>query len=247
MQLKKSRVVARATKTGLGAQIVSPTPDPCQSPKIELVAAEPPLEPGDTVYLNGCGFGAKNTNSRLMLVGNDFYSGFLDLQIDKWLGYYIEATVPAVSNVKDMPGAKLQIRTGDFKLSSSTPMAFKAARDVVKLNRHAVQLSCAPGAGAGSKCPGHFSYTFGALHDSGDKVYYIGTDSAKVKLINNYVLAGYWWTWDSYSIGFVNFPDGVTPGISDLNILMSFVTVWPGAVDYGVDLWAEGPKGVKYH
>lgn len=248
LQLKRSRVVARATKTGLGAQIVSPTPDPCQSPKIELVAAEPPLEPGDTVYLNGCGFGAKNTNSRLMLVGNDFPGGFLNLQIVKWLGYYIEATVSSVTGVKDIPGAKLQIRTADFKLSSATPMAFKAARGVVKLTSNDVQLSCAPAVHPSSKCPNTSGYTFGAYRANQYLAYWAGTDSAKVKLINGYVLAGYWWIWESKGKGggFVNVPDGANPGVSDLNVLMSFATLAPGAVQYIVDLYAIGPVEVAY-
>jgi hypothetical protein len=250
LELKKSRVVARspqAAKAGSAAGIVSPTPDSCTSPKIELVVAEPPLEPGDTVFLNGCGFGTKNTESRLMLVGNDFPGGFLDLQIVKWLGYYIEAVVPAVTGVKDIPGAKLQIRTGDLKLSGSTPMAFRAARDVVKLTRNDVQFSCEPAADPSSKCPSYFSHTFGAMHKAASFIYSSGTDSAKVKLINGYVLAGYWWIWvaKGNGFGFVNFPNGANNGASDLNVLMSFATAL-AEVHYAVDLYAIGPVQVAY-
>lgn len=249
LDLKNTRVVARfpqAAKAGSGAGIVSPTPDSCPGPKIELVVAEPPLEPGDTVFLNGCGFGSKNANSRLMLVGNDFPGGFLELQIVKWLGYYIEAVVPAVTGVKDIPGAKLQIRTGDFKLSGSSPMAFRAARDVVKLTRNDVQFSCAPAVDNGSACPSYESFTIGARHNNSYLVYWGGTDSAKVKLINGYVLAGYGWIWVGKGNGFVDFPSGANNGVSDLNVLMSFAIVAPGRVDYGVDLYAIGPVQVAY-
>jgi hypothetical protein len=249
LELKRSRLVARsphAAKAVSGAGIFSPTPDSCPSPKIELVVAEPPLEPGDTVFLNGCGFGAKNSQSRLMLVGNDFPGGFLDLQIVKWLGYYIEAAVPAITGVKDIPGAKLQIRTGDLKLSSSTLMAFRAARDVVRLTRNDVQFSCAPAADPSSECPSYFSHTFGAQHKAASFIYSSGTDSAKVKLINGYVLAGYWWIWIAKGTGFVSFPNGANNGASDLNVLMSFAAVAPAEVHYAVDLYAIGPVQVAY-
>ncbi len=75
-----------------------------------------------------------------------------------------------------------------------------------------------------------------------------GADSAKVKLINNFVVAGYWWIWVSNGKGggFVNAPAGADQGVSNVNLVMSFWTIAPGAVDYELDLYAVGPVQVAY-
>ncbi len=237
--------VVRASASNLfpTAQPPPSAPDQCTAPKITAVSAAPPLEPGEELIINGCGFGP--VGGELRLVGN-FPGGHLKLAKLRWLPHAVNARVPIATGVKDQ-AAKLQVVTTNLKLSNPWLTTFRATRDVVRLTLNNIQVQCDV-FNQYTKCPGHFpkfpGSTFGAFHGS-PTAYHSGTDRATIALRNGYVLAGYgwWWLGSSYAL---DPPGGFTEGASSSTVSMHFTHWADGFGEYGMAVYAVGPVGVPW-
>lgn len=253
---EKSRLAAENARLAFVAQdnmkmAPTPTPDPCTQPRITAMSGAPPLEPGEQIILNGCGFGLRNSASELRFVSNDFPGGFLKLQILHWQGNAIQAVVPPISGVKDQP-AKLQIVRKDLQVSNEWPASFYATRDVTKLSLAHLTQTCSSGGGY-KECPYSFAssgWTFSGYHGSGDsdKAYYSGTDTVSGDLKNQCVLAGIGWVWFGSNGTLTADPTATTvTGNAHLSVNLPWVLGDHGGVAYAVDLYALGPVGVPCH
>ncbi|MCM3878376.1 MAG: IPT/TIG domain-containing protein [Thermoanaerobaculia bacterium] len=225
---------------------LAPTPDSCSKPKITDISAAPPLEPGDEITLNGCGFGLKDPASDLRFLG-DFPGGFQKLQIVQWHGNAIRAVVPPLSGVKDQ-FSKLQVIRKDLQFSNEIPAEFHAARDVTKLTLADLKQTCSAGH-YHDDCAANASHTLRGLHQT-DTAYRSGIDTVTGNLKNGCVLVGFAWEWWGNAGGVLK-ADPMTTIVLDsasISVSFPFVLLSPkGLVDYKMDFWALGPVGVPCH
>ncbi|HEY3124914.1 MAG TPA: hypothetical protein VGK70_12755 [Thermoanaerobaculia bacterium] len=219
---------------------------------MKAISASLPLDPGDDVSVQGCGFGLKAPGSDLRLMG-DFPGGFIKLETKTWNGYSITARVPDVKGAKDDPNAKLQVVLKDSTFSTWQTAGFRASREVLKLKPWDVDFHCTPYLDvdicdlatnhllADSQFFG--GATFAARHDAPHVEYagdypckefpHIGfrinpSDSAAVSLKNGWVLAGYAWWWRyqiTPNLGYVEAPLGFHEGAKSSNIVVESVAV----------------------
>lgn len=239
----------------------APTPS-CATPKITQISAAPPLDPGDELILNGCGFGSAGQGSELRLVGN-FPGGYAKFKASVWHDDAIKAVLdPGTSGAFDQADTKLQLVRGDLKLSNQIPIAFRAARDVVRIDEKAtVTLGC-----GGDKSAGHYNYcrtplqngtslpsmsdfTMAGVHWVNDSdLDNEGADEISLTLKNGFKTCGYGWEWwyEYPGTGYASVPIGYRDGVSSLKIVMLWGLTRDG-MQYHVDLYAIGPKGVPYH
>jgi hypothetical protein len=243
-RLEAENAVIRGNATNLGRTAQPPpAPDQCSTPKINAVSAAPPVEPGEELIINGCGFGP--TGGELRLVGS-FPGGYLKLSKLQWFPHAINARVPMVSGVKDHT-AKLQVVTSDLKISNQWPMTFRATREVVRLVLNNIQVQCDV-FNQYTKCPNYFpkfpTSTFGAFHGS-PTAYHSGTDKASISLRNGYVLAGYGWWWLGSSFA-LDVPAGFTEGAASSVVNLHFTHWKDGFGEYGMAIYAVGPVGVPW-
>lgn len=249
---RQTQASAARAKGPLVAPPPSEAPDTCTAPKITAVSASPPVEPGEEIILNGCGFGGSHPSNDLRLVGG-FPTGFVKLQVLKWHNHAVQAKVPALTGVKDDAAAKLQLVTKDLQLSNTIPMPFRAARDVVELGAGDVQVQCKL-ENKYVKCPSSDKVTLSAFHgwpqlSTPATVHVASADMATIALKNSYVLAGYAWWWYGLN-GVVDFPAGFVEGASSAQVKMNF-SYWvsqkqKGIASYGVRMYAVGPIGVPH-
>jgi hypothetical protein len=239
-----------------------PTPS-CATPKISQISAAPPLDPGDEVILNGCGFGAANQGSELRLVGN-FPGGYAKFKASVWHDDAIKAVLdPTLKGALDQPDTKLQVVRGDLKLSNQLPIAFRAARDVVLVEwDKTITLAC-----GGDKSDGHFNdcripfqgpglsipmpsdFTMAGIHWVNDSdLDNQGTDEISLTLKNGYKTCGYGWEWwyQYPGTGFASIPQGYADGRTSLKIRMDWGFTQEG-MQFHVDVYAIGPAGIPYH
>lgn len=251
-------------------------PDPCGNAfDLKAISAAPPLEPGEAVVLEGCGFGSGLQKGEIRLAG-DFPGGHLKLQVSAWTPHQILAYVPMVTGVPDIPGAKIQVYRPDGKFTNWLDVGFRAARDVVKLGPSDVSLVCGV-AGAQQECRLAVSYppadasffngaTLAARHAqsaaSADCSLEVSklksshadyTDQASVGLKNGWVLAGYNWWWGETGRGYVLPITGFAQDTASATLSIpwgTYVNFCMGprnsSARYRVDLYAAGPKGIPY-
>jgi hypothetical protein len=239
----------------------APTPS-CAAPKITQISAAPPLDPGDEVILNGCGFGAAGQGSELRLVGN-FPGGYAKFKPSVWHDDAIKAVLdPGIRGAFDQD-AKIQVVRGDLKLSTPLPIAFRAAREVVLVEeKNTVTVAC-----GGDKSDGHFNdcrvpwmgpgpggpdmknFTMAGLHWVNDAdLDNEGTDEISFTLKNGFKTCGYGWGWwYAYpGTGYAGVPHGYADGRTSLTLKMNWGFTRDG-MQYHVDVYAIGPAGVPYH
>lgn len=225
----------------------------CSPPQIQALSAALPVEPGEELIVNGCGFGTQA--GELRLVGN-FPGGHLKLDILAWYDHAISARLPAVSGVLDQT-AQLQVVTSALKLGNTHATAFRATRHVVKLEESDFQITCTGtdyddchwpwnvGLMGGTTDTGPRS--FGATHHVNSKgELNLGIDTAKFSLGNGYVLAGHWWSWIS--------PHGNSQAAMDASgyafgqpsgSIRTVFTVVGTGVQYWHVVYAIGPVGLS--
>jgi hypothetical protein len=248
-------------------------PNPCgDSFELKAIQATPPLDPGELVQLEGCGFGPYPPGGEVRLVG-DFPGGYLKLHISGWGPTSLLMSVPMVTGVPDMPAAKLQVVRHDGKFSNWLDVGgFRATKEVRLIHPNDVVITCwlqpAPCGFAKSHPLSEAGFFGGATFASkriktvdpdtcGDTALaQLGeehTDLAAVNLYNAWVLAGYAWGWDGTGNAWVKAPEGFAANSSSATIKMT----WGLQTDpcdgphqsnlrYRVDLYAVGPKGVPY-
>jgi hypothetical protein len=256
--------------------ITQPTPDPCTTPKIQALSALSPLDPGDDVEIQGCGFGPASQKGELRLLG-DFPSA-VKLEVSQWNGAHIKAKVPwGLKGYKDDSKAKLQVFRKDGKFSNGQTVGFRAAREIQLLRPSDVSFVCYPSNldnctlatshpladsqffGGATFAAKHIGWEISKLADC-DGAWPLAnvrssSDSASVTLKNGWLLAGYAWWW-RYEInldyGFVDFPSGFQEGKASSTVKMAWKASTHdcakkrGGVSYRVDLYAIGPAGVPY-
>ena len=93
------------------------TPDPCPKPQVEAKVVAPPIQPHEEIILNGCGFGDKR--GELRLVSNAFPGGHVKLEILTWTRKAIHARMPALQGVKNAFKARMLIMRSDLTLGGS--------------------------------------------------------------------------------------------------------------------------------
>jgi len=251
---EQSRIAAKNARAAPGPGGPSPaaTPDSCAQPKITAMSGAPPLEPGEQVILNGCGFGASDPGNELRLVGN-FPGGFLKLQILKWYGNAIQAVVKPASGIDDQP-AKLQVVRKDLLFSNEWPISFYATRDVTKLSQSEVKYTFGTDGNFFHGCDPN-PYTICGSHwdnKGADHAVHSGTDTATANLKHHCVLAGIGWGWEGENGTLTADPTAsLVNGSAAISMTFPWV-LWAGdspnrSVHYVVDLWALGPKGVPCH
>lgn len=255
-------LLALSPAVAVAIQGAFPTPTPgCATPKITQVSAAPPLDPGDEVILNGCGFGAGG-GSELRLVGN-FPGGYAKFKASVWHDDAIKAVLdPSVRGAFDQ-NAQMQVVRGDLKLSNQVPIAFRAAREVVLFE----EKNTINGACGGDKSGGHFnqcrvpfqgpglsipmpdSFTMGGVHwvNDGD-LDNEGTDVLSLSLANGWKTCGYGWEWwfEYPGTGYADAPQGYADHRTSLTLKMNWGFTRDG-MQYHVDVYAMGPAGTPYH
>lgn len=194
---KNSSLRASQPPSGISAE---KSAEACNSPRIySLDAAPPPLEPGQWVRINGCGFGSHGS---VKLFGV-FSGGSLNLtpvkggdcSCDSWKNHSILVEVPpGVSGVTDQNLVQLQVASASSEKSNLWQTSFRAARVAVRLPFSALQVSCAK-VGPGNVCQATLApFPPGAFGRHGNPGLSFGTDSYAVSLINS---------WEAHSL-FVN-------------------------------------------
>lgn len=226
-----------------------PPADPCgNSFELKAITTAPPLEPGEFVTLEGCGFGHSVPASEVRLVG-DFApgTGFIKLHVIAWVAHKILAQVPMVTGVFDQPAAKIQVFRSDGKFSNWMDVGFKATQQVVLLRPSDASVVCAVSrfqqectlASSHPLSEAQFfsGATFAAKHARGtmavdcdeiknalDSTHYEGADTANVSLKNGWVLAGLAWWWGSEGDGYVLPPVGFAQQVTSATISMKWGT-----------------------
>lgn len=248
-QLVQDNLAAQSLAAQLKPMLQAPG---CSPPQIQALSAALPVEPGEELIVNGCGFGAQA--GELRLIGN-FPGAHLKLEILGWYDHAISARLPAVSGVLDQ-SAQLQVVTHDLKLGNTHAVAFRATRQVVKLEESDFQITCTGtdyddchwpwnvGLMGGTTDTGPRS--FGATHHVNNKgELNFGVDTAKFSLGNGYVLAGHWWSWLS--------PHGNSQAAMDASgyafgqpsgSIKTLFTVVGTGVQYWHVVYAIGPVGL---
>lgn len=222
--------------------------DPCPN-TVELKAWQgtPPVDPGEYVVLDGCGFGILATGAEARLVG-DFPGGYLKLNISSWSPTRIIAILPMVTGVGDMPAARLQVIHSSSRFSNMLDVGgFRATREVRLIHPIDVAITCGhPTSSDDSNCtlakshPLSESNFFGGATfaskwsqsttpkedcDATDMLggsYWGYTDLAAVNLHNGWVMAGYAWWWTYGGAGYVLPPEGFSVNSSSSTIRMNW-------------------------
>jgi hypothetical protein len=264
---------------GTGPAPMKPPADPCEGRPLEIRAIQttPPLEPGEKVFIDGCGFGYPTdpAPAQVFLFGDGFPGGRLKLDLEGTLPMGILARVPMKQGVPDMPTAKLQVVRGSKFSNQMDVGGFRATRDVKLLLPGDVDVTCyhpraqmecqLASTSGGSFAAKHAITTRGweALNlDCEDVLDLAKADTAKdetdtytVKsLTNGWVLGGYSWSWRPEDEGYVMAPVGFAQGSKSSTIKMKwglYANYCRGPRDsdvrYRVDLYAVGPRGVPHN
>ena len=221
--------------------------DPCAGAfEIETVEASPPIEPGETIVVHGCGFGYNPPTGTVRLLG-DFPGGTLEIPHSSWNSRVVVARVPPdLSGVPDVPDVKLQIIRHDGRPSPWFELGdFRAAREPRILHPSDVAVTCGlPGPDDDAEC------TLAQSHPLSESEFYGGatfagrhtrvvtpredctatetiagnirieaSDTATVNLRNGWVLTGFGWGWHRLEgNGWVEEPLGVTAGASQATV-----------------------------
>jgi hypothetical protein len=184
-----SRARSASGGQGVSLGVARPTPDPCTTPQIKAVDATPPLDPGDHVVIQGCGFGksAPNEKIELRLVGDFGVPGHpgppnIPLDVSWSVGWKIVAQMPPpgdprVKGVQDDPVAKLQVFRKDGKFSNWFQVGFRANRVVSKLGPYDVTFNC--------KSTSLDNCTLATSHPLADTQFFGGATVAARHLANN--------------------------------------------------------------
>lgn len=121
-------------------------PDPCEGRPLEVKAIQtsPPLEPGDKVFIDGCGFGYPTdpAPAEVLLLGDGFPGGRQKLIVEGCLPSGILARVPPIHGVLDFPAARLQVVRGSQFSAMVDVGGFRATREVRRLTPADVDVSC---------------------------------------------------------------------------------------------------------
>jgi hypothetical protein len=224
-------------------------PDPCgNSFELKAIQATPPLDPGELIMVDGCGFGPYPPGGELRLAG-DFPGGYLKLKISGWTTRAIGAQLPMVTGVPDMPSAKLQVVRHDGKFSNWLDVGgFRATRDVRRIHPNDIVVST-----CGHPSPSDDSHcTMAKSHPLSESNFFGGasfaskwntsttpkgdcsatemlganpwgyTDVAAVNLYNGWTLAGYAWWWTYGGEGYVVPPEGFAANSSSSTVRMKW-------------------------
>ncbi len=243
---------------------------------VDSIQASPPLDPGEEVWIHGCGFGTNPPGGEVRLLG-DFPGGYLKLQIAGWRNHRIAARMPKVGGVPDMPAARLQIVRRDGKTSSWVDVGgFRASRERRTIHPRAVNPQCATVSNkddcklAASHPLAESSFygnsSFAARHrvttpfNCDSAVNRLGkwterTDRAHVSLANGWKITGSSWWWTKLEgDSKVSAPTGIQKGASSANVQIDWglFTVKCGGplvsdVRYKLEIYAEGPKGIPHY
>jgi hypothetical protein len=232
-----------------GAVGVAPTatPDTCMSPKIQAISAAPPLAPGEELIVNGCGFGPKG--GELRLVGNFPPKGYVTLALMKpWSGYALSARVPPVSGADQDKSARLQVVTKDLHVSNTLQVGFEPTPGFALLTPGDVFVKCA--AAGRDTCPGYsygYGWTVGALH-AVNNAFFDGTDTVSVDLKNHWKIDGYGWEWEgrSATLDVQGYTDGAAKETLTFHMQI-WTSLLQGGLIYRWNLYATGPLGVSMH
>lgn len=229
-------------------------PDPCEGRPLEIKAIQttPPLDAGEKVLVEGCGFGYPTdpAPAAVFLFGDGFPGGRLKLDLEGTLPMGILARVPMTQGVPDMENVKLQVVRGGQVSKQFDVGDFSGTRDVKMLTPRDVEVSCWS-AREQAKCMGasdppsgealYFAHTtFAAKHGLGaaandpsvdcslantiqfDK-FQDETDTYTVKTLNNgWVLAYYQWSWKYEDDGFAIAPQGFAADSKSSTIKMKW-------------------------
>ncbi len=255
-------LLALSPAAAVAIQGAFPTPTPgCATPKITQVSAAPPLDPGDEIILNGCGFGGAGGGSELRLVGN-FPGGYAKFKASVWHDDAIKAVLdPSIRGAFDQ-NAQMQVVRGDLKLSNQVPIAFRAAREVVLFEeKNTINVAC-----GGDASSGHFNHCrtpfqsgmslpipsdftmLGAHWVNDGDLDNEGTDEIRLNLANGFKTCGYGWEWwyEYPGTGYAHAPQGYADGKTSLTLKVAWGFTRDG-LQYHVDVYAIGPAGVPYH
>lgn len=161
---------------------------PCLKPTIKSVVYTPPLEPGESLIVSGCGFGdpaARAGVRKLNLKGAFPAAGTaVPLQILTWSETAVMAKVPMVKGVKDQ-NAWLQIES-EPNTSNQIPVSFRATRVIRGLYyiEKVIGLTADPKAW-GNKC----SLTHSScIHVNPGNTTASGVDALSITLGNGWVI-----------------------------------------------------------
>ncbi len=235
---------------GTGPAPTKPPYDPCGTTfDLKSINATPPLDPGEKIVVEGCGFGEHTIeHGDLVLVGDGLPSGRLALTVSGWFPTWIAASVPMISGVRDLPSVRLPVVLRGGRVSNWLDVGgFKAAREDRQILRNDLHVTCGASSPADDKeClafggnPAESKFFSGASLatkrarttprrddcDAADRLdtnVQEKTDSAAVTLLNGWVLAGYNWWWGGDD-GWVLAPSGYVANATSATISMKTAT-----------------------
>ncbi len=264
-QAAKNQKVALALQQALGG-LAKPVPVRPTVPKINLVVQSPPLSPGDRILIFGEGFGGSEDGpptppegGSVRLIGYFPPEAHLDLRIVRWAPASILAELPPVSGVPDQEGIHIQVRRSPT-WSNQVESSFRATRVFVMLTKADVPvLVCHDADLASNGCnppyTKHGGGTFSAVHAYTDGE--CGYDQVRVSLGNGYTLDHtYLDATYSYIGGTISGPmpapavgaslAGFPQGASRADLTINWCFDGLGGIDYGLIVYAIGPKGLPY-
>lgn len=245
-------------------------PDPCEGRPLEIKAIQttPPLEPGEKVLVDGCGFGYPTdpAPAEVFLFGDGFPGGRLKLDLEGTLPMGILARVPMRQGVPDIKTAKLQVVRGSKFSNQMDVGEFHATRAVRRILPKDISVTCynisnqAECEVASRYPPGESSFfmgaTIGAKHSQSAAAMACGEDSDSalallgsgweehvesfgVNLKNGWTLSHYNWWWSDQGKGYAYAPSGFAQGANSATLTMK----WGISTNYCV-----GPKNssVRY-
>ena len=262
-KIKVKKENAQLTKTAdlLKTYRMPSTPDPCPKPQVEAKVVALPIQPHEEIILNGCGFGDKR--GELRLVSNVFPGGHVKLEILTWTRKAIHARVPALKGVRNAVKARMLIMRSDLMLGDLLRMPFRATYSCELINRSRISVNCAEFGRCDFEDPtkkdiscsnclkkkwGDFS--FGAWHHRARPING-GVDKATVNLGNNWYLQGMDYHWGDARSGdgtqvIVGVPQGFKMKARKFTIKIPWTAWQNGEARYVVKLLACGPWGVPY-
>jgi hypothetical protein len=264
-QAAKNQKVALALQQALGGLVVAKPVRPTV-PKINLVVQSPPLSPGDRILIFGEGFGGSEEGpptppegGSVRLIGYFPPEAHLTLKIVRWAPVYILAELPPVSGVPDQEGIHIQVRCSPT-WSNQVESSFRATRVYAMLTKADVAvLVCHDADLASNACNSPYSKhgggTFSALHAYTDGE--CGYDQVRVSLGHGYTLDHtYLDATYSYIGGTISGPmpapavgaslAGFPQGASRADLTINWCFDGMGGIDYGLIVYAIGPKGLPY-
>ncbi len=220
----------------------SPPPDP-----VIMSLVNAPIEPGKKLIIIGEGF---MDDPGTVLLDSYFGAANREIQIDpsNWGGKCISVDIPGnIQGIVDHD-AQIRVKTWDGRLSIAMPVRFKAAQE---LKRAQIRID---------KCDSDFLNTISVLGEdtcefipppASDPTAYIifvrhfphgeGHDKFSAGPWSNGYLFDSIDFWPAYDNGHAYFSiDGGGPGYNNV----TFTVHWPDAVDYCLNVYIRGPKGL---